>query len=842
MRSVRIPVLLVSLLLLSVVPLTEGNSAGKQSQSSGCSCHSQSGSTAATVSISGHPASYTPGSTYTLSISATGGVSGTDGGFSLEASHGSLSTGPTFSVNVNSAGTSATHSITGSNQRSWSVDWTAPSAGTGQATLSVAGLTADGSTNNNGDRWATATYPIPEAGAAPNSAPTASNLLLGPNGATTTSSLSLSYTYNDADNDPESGTTIDWFRDGVQVTNSGTTASPSLTAKHQEWYAVVTPSDGMDAGTSVTSNTLVIANTIPTVASPTVQPSSPETDDDLSYSASASDADQDILTYETRWLLEGSVISDLDNSQTVPSYATRNGENWSMEVRVDDGEATSAWQAAQTVQIGSVVQNTPPEVVTIDISPLTPTTTDALSVTYVYEDADNDAEVRHEIEWYRDGVLDTVYQGTGVPSTSTEKGQTWSASVRVSDGNAWSSWATTSTITIGNTAPEATSLEVSQTSLTTLESATITITQTDIDSDAMAAPNVVWLKDGVRISALDQSLNLPSEQTSKGEQWTVQVRANDGVDLSDNTLTASIAIINSAPSASLELNDDASSLNELNAIIGTTDADEDAVTYSVHWYRNGFLEASLANQTSVPVALLGPGQLWSAEVIAHDGETSSLPVLKTVTVLNIAPTSVITNPTPTIWIGELLTLDGSDSTDTDGRIVTFAWSWADTTGGSGTATGATATFTPTTITTVQLTVQDDSGDQASTTFSFTPVQGPTIQDLDWTLKGQLIDLTWAYDGPNASFSIERNGIALDSVTDLHYADTPLTSGDTVYTIRPIIEGVALQDGASSTVTVQVPATIDSTSSEGGLSASILGIVLLLIGVGSLSFLLLDRRD
>jgi hypothetical protein len=177
----------------------------------------------------------------------------------------------------------------------------------------------------------------------------------------------------------------------------------------------------MDAGTSVTSNTLVIANTIPTVASPTVQPSSPETDDDLSYSASASDADQDILTYETRWLLEGSVISDLDNSQTVPSYATRNGENWSMEVRVDDGEATSAWQAAQTVQIGSVVQNTPPEVVTIDISPLTPTTIDALSVTYVYEDADNDAEVRHEIEWYRDGVLDTVYQGTGVPSTSTEK-------------------------------------------------------------------------------------------------------------------------------------------------------------------------------------------------------------------------------------------------------------------------------------------------------------------------------------------------------------------------------------------------------------------------------------
>ena len=117
-----------------------------------------------------------------------------------------------------------------------------------------------------------------------------------------------------------------------------------------------------------------------------------------------------------------------------------------------------------------------------------------------------------------------------------------------------------------------------------------------------------------------------------------------------------------------------------------------------------------------------------------------------------------------------------------------------------------------------------------------------MQELDWSLKGQLVDLTWAYDGPNASFSIERNGIVIDSVNDLHYADIPLTSGDTVYTIRPIIDGVALQDGASLTVTVQVPATTDSTSSEGGLSGSILGFVLLFIGVGSLSLMFLERRD
>ncbi|DAC20096.1 MAG TPA: hypothetical protein D7H89_07365, partial [Candidatus Poseidoniales archaeon] len=164
MQSVRIPVLLVSLLLLSIVPLTEGNSSGIYNQSSGCSCHSASGTTAASVSISGHPASYSPGTTYTLSISVTGGVSGTNGGFSLEVSQGTLSAGGIgiMAVKVNSAGNSATH--TTNSYRSWSVDWIAPAAGSGQATISVAGLTADNSGNYNGDRWATATYQVPEAG------------------------------------------------------------------------------------------------------------------------------------------------------------------------------------------------------------------------------------------------------------------------------------------------------------------------------------------------------------------------------------------------------------------------------------------------------------------------------------------------------------------------------------------------------------------------------------------------------------------------------------------------------------------------------------------------------
>ena len=842
MQSVRIPVLLVSLLLLSIVPLTEGNSSGIYNQSSGCSCHSASGTTAASVSISGHPASYSPGTTYTLSISVTGGVSGTNGGFSLEVSQGTLSAGGIgiMAVKVNSAGNSATH--TTNSYRSWSVDWIAPAAGSGQATISVAGLTADNSGNYNGDRWATATYQVPEAGAAPNTPPTASNLALGPSGATTNSQLTLSYTYNDAENDPESGTTIDWFRDGVQIANSGTTASASLTAKHQEWYAVVTPSDGSDAGTSVTSNTLIIANTIPSLTSVTIDPSSPETDDDLSYSAAATDDDLDPLTYETRWLLEGSVVSALDDSETVPSYATRSGENWSMEVRVSDGEATTAWQTAQTVQIGGVVQNTPPTVSATDVTPLAPKTNEDLLVTYSYSDDDNDAEVRHEIEWYRNGVLDTVFKGSGVPSSSTEKGETWTARVRVSDGNAWSSWASANTVTIQNTAPVATSINLSHVEMTTTESATIEVMQTDLDGDGMAPPEVIWFKDGVRISSLDQSLTLPSTETMKGEQWTAQVRTSDGTDFSENTLTASLSIINTAPTASVELNQDASAINPLTATISTSDADDDETSFTVAWYRNGFLEASLDNQTTVPIALLGPGQTWSAEVIAHDGEAPSTPSLQSVLIQNIQPTAVISEVSSAVWLGELLRLDGSESTDLDGRILVYSWTWTDTEGGSGEATGTQFIFTPVASTSVKLTVVDDSGDEASANLLVTPVQGPIIEALEASIEGQTVLLEWTYDGPNANFSIERNGVVLEQTEEQKFADVPLTAGETVYTVRPVIDGTALEDGSTASITAQVPATIESASSGDPISASIIGILLLLVGIGSLVFVFMERRD
>ena len=87
------------------------------------------------MTISGLPTSYDVNKLYQVTVSVSGGVSGSSGGFSLEVD-GTLSTGiGMMLVNVNGQGNSATHSITGSSYRSWSFEWTSPGAGGGHRYL-----------------------------------------------------------------------------------------------------------------------------------------------------------------------------------------------------------------------------------------------------------------------------------------------------------------------------------------------------------------------------------------------------------------------------------------------------------------------------------------------------------------------------------------------------------------------------------------------------------------------------------------------------------------------------------------------------------------------------------
>ena len=96
-----------------------------------------------------------------------------------------------------------------------------------------------------------------------NDAPEAEDAAIFPSVPLETDNLTLSYVYIDIENNPESGTEIVWYMNGVeQESFSGMLVIPSdATSCDEQWFAVVTPSDGIDTGESVESNSVTVCGT-----------------------------------------------------------------------------------------------------------------------------------------------------------------------------------------------------------------------------------------------------------------------------------------------------------------------------------------------------------------------------------------------------------------------------------------------------------------------------------------------------------------------------------------------------------------------------------------------------
>ncbi|MED6337670.1 MAG: hypothetical protein VYC12_01455, partial [Candidatus Thermoplasmatota archaeon] len=461
-------------------------------------------------------------------------------------------------------------------------------------------MTTNCNGQNSDDRWVTDVVLIPENVPA-NNPPSASNVLLTPTDAKTTDDLTLSYSYNDQDGDSESGSEIIWYRDSQalpQGTITGLTVPSSETQKGQEWYATVKPSDGSDYGSLETSNTVIIENSPPSLSIPTISPSSADEDDDLTVSYTASDDDQEPLTVMIRWYLDGVLVSEFNDDLTIPSIATREGDEWRVEVSVNDGDDMEA-RSSQIITIGGVVQpNNPPEVTSAIINPNQPTTVDDIQLIYTTQDLDNDQITDTEIEWRVDNVL-TAQTTATVLSSTTQKGQVWQAKIRVSDGIDWSAWADAEVL-IGNTPPVANAITISPTEIYTNDSVFVAYEYSDADDDESNNPLIIWSKNGIEQPPLDGLNPLPAEYTSKGDVWTVSLQANDGESFSEMALQSTFTVQNSLPTISINeiptnISFAETDLTGLEILPEFNDLDDDQIVSSIQWLRNGFREGSLDN-------------------------------------------------------------------------------------------------------------------------------------------------------------------------------------------------------------------------------------------------------
>ena len=146
---------------------------------------------------------------------------------------------------------------------------------------------------------------------APNNLPEVSGVSISPEPAFTNDVISVSSSTSDADGDTVT-LSYSWLVNGQAISETSHTLSgTSSFDKGDQIQVDVTPNDGTEDGTSVISNTIIISNTLPSIASVTITPSTLNNETIAVCTTSGwMDDDGDMEGYEYAWTVNGAVHQD----------------------------------------------------------------------------------------------------------------------------------------------------------------------------------------------------------------------------------------------------------------------------------------------------------------------------------------------------------------------------------------------------------------------------------------------------------------------------------------------------------------------------------------------------
>ena len=496
-----------------------------------------------------------------------------------------------------------------------------------------------------------------------NTSPSIINVLLGPPGFTTADIIEATPGgWSDIDADAE-GYSYAWTINGDAVGADASTLSPSLTTRGDIIACAVTPFDGVDYGTPVSSADVAVLNKVPRVTGVEISPAAPVYGDTLACSWTAfidADSDPDVSTVE--WYVDGASVG----TGTTLSTGFRGGQDVMCSVTPYDGiEAGSPVDATVTIS------NTAPSFTGASITPDPARTEDTLTCSGLgYTDVDLDTDMSVP-EWTINGVA----AGSGITLTGGFSiDDVVSCILTPTDGEDSGTPVDTS-ITISNTQPTISSVSITP---GTADHSTTLSCGWDGYYDADGHPDastVEWVLSGGSIIGTGTSL---SGAFTGGDTLTCRVTPFDGFDAGTPVTSPPITIDNSPP---VIIN---VSLLPLSPVVTdtltctptTTDADGTvSFSYTYNWYVGGVLYPG-ATTSTLSAPSFSKGQDINCRVVASDGyDDSTETISNTVEVrnsvaqvdsLSIGPSAVRTN--------DVITATAALS-DADGDAHTASYEW-----------------------------------------------------------------------------------------------------------------------------------------------------------------------
>ncbi len=487
-----------------------------------------------------------------------------------------------------------------------------------------------------------------------NTAPVLDSVTIGPDPAYVSSTFKATPGAA-SDNDGDDITFLfQWQKkpEGGDWGNIGGATSNTLAGVFQKGdgiRCVARPHDGIESGSSVTSNAVTVSNSAPSVSNVLISPSEPISTNNLTaipHGFSDPDGDEESGSL-IKWY-----VNDVDSGltgKTLPSSATSEGEQWHFTMRPGDGTDLGAEKTSGKVTIG----NSPPAATNPHVEPTSPQSDDTLTAVYNYADPDADAEAGTQVQWYRNGSpfrTDTINAGqqSQIAAGDVLAGHRWFFTARAKDGEDFGTIVSSGEVTVGNTPPVASNQHIEPASPKTTDNLEAKYKYLDADGDTESGTEIRWYKDGDHQGAYDNSKTVPSSATSKSQWWHFTVKPKDGIHFGTQLQSGAVHIDNSPPVATVNpiRPSDPVKGTSLSCSYGYSDADdddEDGGNTVITWYRNGAVYKTGNKNTADILTILADvvvkDEVWKLGVQAHDGTELGPEGSASVTIRNQPPSA-----------------------------------------------------------------------------------------------------------------------------------------------------------------------------------------------------------
>jgi hypothetical protein len=267
-----------------------------------------------------------------------------------------------------------------------------------------------------------------------NSPPSISAVNISPATPTAADTLSCAYTgFSDLDGEADLSTLL-WAVNGVAAGSAPTLSG--VFSRGDVVSCTVTPHDGTDAGTPA-SDAVTIGNTPPEVTSVALSPSDVFTHTTVSVMATMSDAEDDPVTLQYAWTVDGVPVAVSSSSLSGVDHFDKH-QVLAVTVTPNDGfvDGPSVTSVSITVQNSPPV---PPSLIFIPEEPVEGEDDVWCAVDSPATDPDGDA-VALQFDWalgevvWSGSLLTTSELDDTVPLTETSADQIWTCTVTPNDG------------------------------------------------------------------------------------------------------------------------------------------------------------------------------------------------------------------------------------------------------------------------------------------------------------------------------------------------------------------------------------------------------------------------